>query len=485
MNLSKAMVLSFVERYLLVVLSLASNMLLARLLSPEDIGIYSVSLAVISIAHVLREFGIGDYLIQEKALDESHIRTAFGMSLALGTTLFLVVHFGAQFVGQYFGEPRMVGALKIVALNFLVLPFCSIPMALLKRAMAFDKMLVISVLSNVAGLGTTALLALRGYGADSMAIGSVVGNLATALGMWLVWRPSAIVLPSLGRWREMLSYSSKRTAATLVSDLSYSANDLAVGRILGFAPVAILSRAQGLVSMFQRDAIGAVRNVAFPAFAQAHREGRDLEAGHTAMVTNVTAVAWTFYGFIALFPLEIMRIMFGRQWDACANLVPLFALSGAIAALSCVVLNAILATGRVDLVMTIEIVLEPARAMLIIVALLVFGSLTACAIAHVVFWSIYVPVAFVVKGRCIPNDLRNLAANLLRSLKVAVASLLLPACISLLASPSDQTARSLGLLIAAAVVTAIGWVMAIRLFRHPIAEIAMLRRLLLLRRNPA
>jgi O-antigen/teichoic acid export membrane protein len=65
-SVRRALAISFIERYALIAISLASNILIARLLSPEEIGLYSVSLAVIGIAQVLRDFGVGGYLIQEK-----------------------------------------------------------------------------------------------------------------------------------------------------------------------------------------------------------------------------------------------------------------------------------------------------------------------------------------------------------------------------------------------------------------------------------
>jgi hypothetical protein len=83
-SVRRALALSFAERYVLIAIFLFSNILVARLLNCEEIGIYSVSLAVIAVAQVLRDFGIGNFLIQEKELTEAHVRTAFSNSLLAG-----------------------------------------------------------------------------------------------------------------------------------------------------------------------------------------------------------------------------------------------------------------------------------------------------------------------------------------------------------------------------------------------------------------
>lgn len=144
-SVRRALVLSISERYLLIALSLASNILLARLLTPEEIGLYSVSIALIGIAQVLREFGIGNYLIQVKTLTDDHIRTAFGFSLVIGASLFVIIYLIAPFAGSFYNDERVVDTIRISALNFLVLPFCSISLSLLRREMMFKRLVLINL----------------------------------------------------------------------------------------------------------------------------------------------------------------------------------------------------------------------------------------------------------------------------------------------------------------------------------------------------
>ena len=106
-SVRRALAISFIERYALIVLSLASNILLARLLTPTEIGLYSVSLAAIGIAQVLRDFGIGTYLIQEKNLTNKSIGTAFGLSLLLGMILFGLCYFCAPIAGDIYDKPTI------------------------------------------------------------------------------------------------------------------------------------------------------------------------------------------------------------------------------------------------------------------------------------------------------------------------------------------------------------------------------------------
>lgn len=465
----RALAFSVGERYLMLVIALASNMAIARLLTPKVIGIYSVSLAVVGIAQVLRDFGVASYLIQEKDLKESYIQAAFGILLVLGGSVSVALFFGAPYIAGLYGEPSMVLTLRVCSLNFLLIPFCTVSMSILRRNMEFKRLAAVNLAATAAGAIASTGLAFLGYGVISLAIGSVLVNVVTGVAAWLARSDRRLLMPAFGEWRRVLKFGAQSSLSGVITSLAMDTNDLAVGKFMGFAPVAILSRAQGLMNLFHRDLMAAIKNVAYPAYAQANREGHALEPVYITSVTNVTAVAWPFYGFLALYPHEILRLMFGPQWDAAAPLVPVFCLAGAIAAASSLAASLILATGRIDLVTKVELAFQPLRAAMIVIAALVFRSTMACAVALVLALLIQLPMVYYAKGRCVPNDYRSLCKGLGLSAKVTLACLALPALLAFVAAATRGTATGMLAFGAAAVLCTVGWVVALMGLRHPLA----------------
>lgn len=456
------------ERYVLIAVQLASGMVLARLLTPEEIGIYSVSLAVIGIALVLRDFGIGSFLVQEKHLTEAHIRSAFGFSLCIGLFLFLLLYACAPLAGRFYDEARLVETMRLSALNFLVLPFCSISISLLRRDMAFKRLAVVNIVATVVGFAVGATLAAMGFGPNSMAIGAVASNSVTGLLAWFARKERKLLLPSFTEWRTLLKFGLQLSAANVVAAVSVDINDLALGRILGFAPVAMISRAQGLMNLFHRDVMAAIRGVMFPAFAKAHRERESVEERYITAVVSVTAVAWPFYGFAALYAEELIRLMFGPQWGEAARLVPIFCLAGAFSATCNLLLTAVMAVGRVDLVTRTELIVQPIRAAIIVATALVFESLLACALAFLCVFVLITPYLYRVKDRCLPTNYEELRRGLLASAKLAALSLLVPLMVKIIA-PTELAVVEIGLLLSlTAAVAVISWLAALFICDHPL-----------------
>ncbi|HQU87696.1 MAG: oligosaccharide flippase family protein [Zoogloeaceae bacterium] len=467
-----SLLISLSESYLLAAIALASSMLVARILTPEEIGIYSVSVAVLAVAQVLRDFGIGSFIVQAQQLTDDIIRTAFGLSLVVGTTLFALVFLAAPHAATFYDEPRLYGTLVISAINFLILPFCSISMSILKREMQFKRIALINVTAAICTGLVVVGAGMLDAGPKSMAIGAVANSIITAVGTWLARADHRFLAPGFSEWRSLVRFGGQAAAASTITSIALSANDLIVGKVLGFGPVALISRAQGLMNLFHRDLMNAIRNVAFPAFARAKRDGEaaQLEARYTYSVTSLSAFAWPFYGLLAVFPLEILRLLFGAQWDAAAPMIPIFAAAGAISATMNLTQPLMIAIGRIDLVTRAEFIVQPARIAAIAFAAIWFKSAFACAVAYLLIIACAVPVFYRAKEHALPTDFSMLLRGLLISAAVTAIALL-PA-LAAVALMRTGTATALPLLpfLATIGLCAVAWLCAIHLLSHPISR---------------
>ncbi len=470
----RALGFSFFERFALIAVMLVSYVLIARLLTPEEIGIYSVATALIAIGQVVRDFGIGNFLIQEKQLTQAHIRTAFGISFLIGGTLFLVFVLGSPLAGEFYRDERMTLIVRLVAINFLVMPFCTISLALLRRNMQFGRLMNVNVAAAVVGAAVTLGLAFAKFGPQSLAWGAIAGNVVTGLGAWLARNERGLFLPSLVEWRKVLIFGGQSAGVAVVTTVAMDINDLVVGRVLGFAPAAIINRANGLVSLFNQQVMGAIKAVALPAFAQAHRENQHLEPVYVASVAAVTAIAWPFYAFVSLHALDILRIMFGTQWDAAAPLVPIFCLVGALSATCNLALPLATAMGRNDVATTTDMIAQPIRAAILVTAAIWFQSLEAIAWAALLVNLLSTPYFFWVKNRLLPTDHKGMRSGLAASLWLTLACMVIPvACVVILTKGGPSGVVST---ILQALACAICWVFALFWLGHPLSQDRIVQR---------
>jgi lipopolysaccharide exporter len=468
---------AFLERYLLIALQLLSFTLLARLLTPQQIGLYAVSMALVSMAQVVRDFGLANYLIQRKDLNREDVGSALGLSILLGGGLFVGINVAAPWIAAFYDDASLAHIVGIISINFLILPFNSISIALLRRDMRFDALMRINVSAATVGCFTTLGLAWAGAGSASLAWGEIASSLTVATGVSLAGAWGRLAPPQLRRWRDILGFGGPVTAANVVTSVSMDINDLAVGKLLNFSQVAIASRAQGLMNLFARDIMGTVRSVAYPAFSKVHREGGALEDRHVQSLAAVSAVAWPFYGFVGLFALEVLRLMFGPQWDASAPLVPIYCAAGAVSVLNSLVPTVMLAAGHAKLVALADLVIQPIKALLLVGVLWWWRALEPLALGFLAMAIVAVPYFYAFKQRCLPSDFRAMARELSRNALLAAICLLPSALAAAWLRPAGGV-MALPSWLSCAALTCLLWLAGLRLLNHPLYGelLALLRR---------
>ena len=78
-NIRRSLFITFFSSTGLTVIQFSVNLFLARLLSPAEIGVYSMTIVLINIAHIFQDFGVGSYLQREKDLTPEKLRAASGV----------------------------------------------------------------------------------------------------------------------------------------------------------------------------------------------------------------------------------------------------------------------------------------------------------------------------------------------------------------------------------------------------------------------
>lgn len=350
-----ALIWSFSERYANLLLSVGGIVILSRLLTPAQVGVYSLCAAVTVIAGILRDFGVSEYLIQEKDLTRDRIRTAFGIAMAIAWAVGLCIFLSRDAMATYYREPGVSEVLAVLSLNFLLLPFSSPAYALLSREMAFRKLFILQFASNLAANVTGVVLAYLDYGFYALAW-MPVANIATQtlLMQWL--RPQASrVWPALIEVRRVLGFGWMFVTTRFVEVFSRNAHEPVVAKQLGFESVGLFSRAYGLIDMVNLNVISAVVQVATPKFAADNRAGQPVGESFVSATILLTGVCWPIFCYLALMDREIILLMFGAQWMAAAPLASVLALTGIVGSWFALAPQLLSATGHVKERMTLNL----------------------------------------------------------------------------------------------------------------------------------
>jgi O-antigen/teichoic acid export membrane protein len=472
--LRKSLILSFLDRYSRIAIRLASMAILARLLTPREYGIFTIGWIIITITQALRDFGVVNFLIQEKNISQQLVRTAFGVSLAIGCVLAVAVVISSGWIAAFYGDAMVRGVLLVLCSNFVLMPFSSIILALMRRDMRFGVIYVINVAGAAANATAAVAFALMGFGAMSLAWGSLA-SVATASVLAVMLQHGAFRLrPSLKEWRRVMSYGVFSTGGSLVASLGAQVPQLIIGRVLSLGSVGIYGRADSLVSMFDELVATSIWPVAISAIAQWHRTQTDIKNGFLRAIGVMTAIAWPFYAFIGLMAFPIVHILFGPEWDKSVPIARILCLSGALLSLSNLNGAVFQGRGEVKKSLWLQFIVQPFT--FAFVAPAAFVNLPLVALAIVAASAIKVFVSYRFINPMIGITPADIAQATVKTLAITACSVVGPLLVlGLFQIDSKHIWLPTAL---AAMGAAAGWIAGVTMTRHPVgAEIrAMMRQ---------
>lgn len=463
-----SLLLSFLEKYALVAIALAGSMVLARLLTPQDVGQYAVGAVLLGVLQVLRDFGVGQYVVKARLLGQAEVRAVLAASYLFAWPLALLVALLAAPLAAAYRTPGLADVLHVLALNFVLVAPCAVALPLLRRELRFGAILAINLGHGVAGVAVSVLLAWLGWGAMALAWGTVASHIAMlAMAAWL--RPASLPwLPAWAGMRRVIRFGLYATGGNLIDEAGVAAPELIIGRLLGMEAVGIFSKANSVLALFHRSVTNAVAPVVFTMFAVLKRERRGTREAYLRTASYMTALAWPFYACLALMALPVVRFLYGSQWDAAAPLIRLMCISSALYSMTCMARYLLVAGGHVRAQARIDALAVGLR----IAALLLaapFG-LAALALAVVAGTACRVLLTWTAVLRIERIGSRDMAGACGRSALLACASSLGPLA-ALLALPPGGLQLALGTAAALAL-----WLAALGLLQHPLNEEVLLAR---------
>lgn len=337
---------SALNSYANLLLQIASTVIIARLLTPEQTGVFAVAAVFAALASTFRDFGVGEYLIQEKIVTEETLRAALLVNIVISWAMAVALFTAAPLAGRFYGTSGVTDVMRVQSISFLLIPFGAITMAWFRREMNFRPNLIAGIASSVVGFAVSVTMALMGYGYMSLAWASVAGVSATVVVSILLrpaWFPK---WPGVKGAMQVVHFGKFASFIYVFGQVGRGAPELIIGRASGMAGVGMFSRAAGLVEIFNLLVLRAVMPVCLPYLsAGARAQGSAVPALKT-MVSYLTAVGWPFLLFLGLAAYPAIRMLYGTQWMEAVPIAQILCGAAAIELLFSSFRDALLALGK-------------------------------------------------------------------------------------------------------------------------------------------
>ena len=400
------------------VVTLASAILLARLIPPAGFGQAVVPLILVPLAVILTFEGFGSALVQRRHIERAHVQAAMLASAATGALLTIATLALAEPVGKPLLGPKPAELLMVISPVFLLAGLSAVSRGLLWRRLDFRKVSLIEMAALALGTVVGVVLAIVGFDAEAIVLGALAGAFAGAVLLIAAVPPP---LPRLRRQalREVMGFGVPASAAGLTS-VAITNSTLAVGAVrLSASQVGLFWRAFQLGVVYQEKISGIMIRLAFPVYSRTS-DLNELRRFHERATRIHAAVILPLLSLLIVTAPELVPWVFGQRWAPAVPAVQILAVAGMIAAVLTGYPQIMLAAGRPKALFHFNLAL---LALYLVVSWLVapYGIVALAIVVVGVHVTLLVAVYAVLFRRVLGIPVRRLVTDLLP----AVASSLL------------------------------------------------------------
>jgi lipopolysaccharide exporter len=314
----------------LVVANLAYTATISRLLDPTAFGLMAMANLVALFAQYFVRMGLASALVQKPDLSDEEIRAASTAGIVIGVACLGLVWLIAPAVGSFFHAPELAPVLRGLGISFLFSGWSMTGIGLLRRALRFRELSVISVGAYVVGYLVVGVgLALLGAG-----VWSLVAATVTSMAIQAVWQYAILRHPArpVRHWRPyqaVCGYGARLSLAHILDYLGGNLDTFTVARIASTAALGQYSRAYYLVFQPLGNYLSAaMNNVVFPILSRIQEDITRLRRGYISIMSLGALLLFPICVGMAVAAPELVAVVLGPQWGPAAVLVPWFALAG-------------------------------------------------------------------------------------------------------------------------------------------------------------
>lgn len=313
---------------LVQVVSLGQTLVLARLLTPAEVGLYAAGSGLALFLVVFAEGALTQALIQrgDDDLDDA-ADTVFWATAAGGLVMSLLALACAALIGLVFESPTAGAVAAAISGTMVIHSFTNVPDALMQRRLDFRRRLVIDPLNAIAFAAVSVTFAALGFGVWSMVIGSYAQMLTWLAASWTLggWRPGRGRV-SIRLWRELAGFGFPLLVGTLLERVRELLELVIVGRALDAAALGYYRYGKRIAQLPGMVVVQAGAFVLFPAFARIAGDAERLRQAFLRALTWLWVAALPAGGILVACGESLAVLLLGERWRGAG--VALTAMAG-------------------------------------------------------------------------------------------------------------------------------------------------------------
>ena len=330
--------------------------ILARILTPQQFGVFGIAALILSFLEISTETGINVFLIQTKEKIDSYINSAWIISIARGLIISIILFSTRTFVINFFNVQTAGNLLLLICIVPLIRGFINPSIIKFRKDLLFNKEFILQFIIYASDALTVIITAIITHSAMSLVWGLVVSSFLEVIVSFIFVKPRPIFLFNIKKAKRIISRGKWVTGYGFFDFLYQNLDDAVVGKILGTYPLGIYQVAYKISSLPMSEVSSVFVTVTLPIYSKFSLDKQRLKRAFlkTIFVTSILMISIGLIVFV--FPHQLVLIILGSEWLSAVGVLKILALFGVFKGLTGVMQSLFLAVEKQEYVTFVTIV---------------------------------------------------------------------------------------------------------------------------------
>jgi O-antigen/teichoic acid export membrane protein len=309
-------------------LMLASNIWLARLLTPEDMGLVTKVMAIVGFMTLFKDLGLSMATVQREEIDHAQVSALFWVNVAFSLLAGVVTAALAPLIAQFYQDARLIPITLALAAGIALGGLGTQHAALLQRQMQYSKLAACEILSQFIGVSSAIAAAWQGAGYWALVIYPLVVAIMLSLSVIVVcgW------LPGRPRWAkgtdEMLRFGGNLTGFGLINYMARNFDNILIGKYVGTAQLGLYAKAYQLLVLPLNQINEPIRSVAVPLLSQLLDTPERYRRTYLKILQKLMLITMPLVIYMIATADWLIAILLGEQWQQATPIYVCLGFSG-------------------------------------------------------------------------------------------------------------------------------------------------------------
>lgn len=315
-------------------LAIVVNIVLARLLLPEDFGLVALTMTFIGFIVLFTNMGFGSSIIHEDEINQNQLSSIYWLNYGLSILSFLVIISTSKLAANFYDEQRLTSIVYVAALNIIITPLFTVHYKLLEKELDFKNISKINLWGVLIGSLSAIIGAFVGLGVYALVLQTLVSSIVRLFFIFRVkkWKPNLYF--NFNEIKSMVWYSLRFKASNMAMYFERNVDYLILGKFFTSVVLGYYAFAYNIMYTPVKRISYIFSEVLFPSFSAIKNDKSKIINGYYKSLQLIAMISFPIMTIVAFNAELIIQTVFGSKWDGAIPIVRILSFAGAIQSIS-------------------------------------------------------------------------------------------------------------------------------------------------------